>query len=324
MENSAAATGIEYWLRWQVLLCALIFVLPTAIAVRLLRKRRGGGDPVDLWSPCWRNLHPRWLLYYRAFAFVAMAYLLYQTVAAFGFFVFFFYTQWTFALVMLYFAIATIVSIRGCRIHANKPIQTGEKDKFLKKDAEKINNKAKSNSALKQKKSKGFIKLEVDRTRIPDEKLGFLENLLQIIYQTSAGAVMLTDIVFWCLLLPFMSGENFQLTLLIGCMHSVNAVFLIIESALNRMPFTWFGIVYLVLWSVSYVVFQWVIHACCVAWWPYPFLDLSTPWAPLWYLGLALVHIPFYGLYILLTKAKQAAFSRLFPHAFLRSNQFQI
>lgn len=36
------------------------------------------------------------------------------------------------------------------------------------------------------------------------------KNVLQ---QTSAGAIMLTDIVFWCLLLPFMLGESFQLTL---------------------------------------------------------------------------------------------------------------
>ncbi|XP_057776303.1 uncharacterized protein LOC130995171 [Salvia miltiorrhiza] len=86
MENSGAVEGIEYWLQWQVLLCA--------------------------------------------FAFIAMAYLLYETVAAFGFFVFFFYTQWTFALVVVYFAIATVVSIRGCR---RKPIQTGEKDNLLKK-----------------------------------------------------------------------------------------------------------------------------------------------------------------------------------------------
>lgn len=55
--------------------------------------------------------------------------------------------------------IATVVSIRGCKVHARKPIhQTGEKDKFLKKDSE---------------------------DRRPDEKLGFLENLLQIIYQVS-------------------------------------------------------------------------------------------------------------------------------------------
>ncbi|XP_041994369.1 uncharacterized protein LOC121744784 isoform X2 [Salvia splendens] len=184
-------------------------------------------------------------------------YLLYQTVAALGFIVFFFYTQWTFVLVLVYFGIATLVSIRGC----TKPVENES-----------------------------------------DEKLGFLEHLMQIIYQTSAGAVMLTDIVFWCLLLPFMLGESFQLTLLIGSMHSVNAVFLILESALNRMPFTWFGLIYFILWSCSYVVFQWAIHACCVK----------------WYLALALVHIPFYGLYVWLTKAKHKAFSTWFPNAFMR------
>ncbi|XP_047981933.1 uncharacterized protein LOC125223028 [Salvia hispanica] len=276
MENAGAAEGVGYWLQWQVLLSALVCVIPTVVAIRFLRRIGGGSDPVksaDLWSPCWRNLHPRWLLFYRAFAFTSMAYLLYQTVAALGFIVFFFYTQWTFVLVLVYFGIATLISIQGC-------MKPGEKES--------------------------------------DEKLGFLEHLMQIIYQTSAGASMITDIVFWCLLLPFMLGESFQLTLLIGSMHSVNAVFLILESALNRMPFTWFGLIYFILWSCSYVVFQWAIHACCVKWWPYPFLDLSTPWAPLWYLALALVHVPFYGLYVWLTKAKHKAFSTWFPNAFMR------
>ncbi|KAL2239094.1 UNVERIFIED_CONTAM: hypothetical protein Sindi_1101100 [Sesamum indicum] len=223
--------------------------------------------------------------------------------------------RWTFALVMVYFALATIVSIQGCRIYARKPLaQTGERDKFIKKDSEDIDSGKPSVS--KQRKSKGVIKLEFHHNPTPTEQLGFLENLLQIIYQTCAGAAMLTDIVFWCLLLPFMTGEDFQLTLLIGCMHSVNAVFLILESALNRLPFTWFGLVYFVLWSCAYVVFQWVLHACCFTWWPYPFFDLSTPWAPLWYLALGLVHIPCYGLYVLLKKAKNAAFSTMFPQKF--------
>ncbi|KAL0420171.1 UNVERIFIED_CONTAM: hypothetical protein Sradi_1430600 [Sesamum radiatum] len=323
MKNKETALGLEYWLQWQVLVSALILLLTTVVSVLLLRKRgseeRGSLKPTDFWTPCWRNLHPRWLLFYRAFAFIAMAYLLYQTVAAFGFFVFFFYTQWTFALVMVYFALATIVSILGCRIYARKPLaQIGERDIFIKKDSEDINSGKRSVS--KEKKIKGFIKLEFQHNPTPNEQLGFLENLLQIIYQTSAGAAMLTDLVFWCLLLPFMTGKDFQLTLLIGCMHSVNAVFLILESALNRLPFTWFGLVYFVLWSCAYVVFQWVLHACCFTWWPYPFFDLSTPWAPLWYLALGLVHIPCYGLYVLLKKAKNAAFSRIFPRKFVRSN----
>ncbi|KAL8544789.1 hypothetical protein ACS0TY_005129 [Phlomoides rotata] len=301
---------LDYWLQWQVLVCAVIIVLPTAIAIAigLLRKRSTAGPkPVDMWSPCWRYLHPRWLLFYRAFAFVTMAFLLYQTVAAFGFFVFFFYTQWTFALVMIYFALSTIVSIRGCKIHARKSTpQTGEGDKFLKKDAQETNNGTTSKS----------------NSDPDDDQLGFLENLLQMVYHACAGAVILTDVVFWGLLLPFMSGENFQLTLLIGCMHSVNAVFLILESALNRLQFTWFGLVYFVLWSSAYIIFHWGLHACCLTWWPYPFLDLSTSSAPLWYLALTLVHLPCYGLYVWLTKAKHAAFSRMFPHAFVRSTQF--
>ncbi|GER28189.1 glutamate--tRNA ligase 1 [Striga asiatica] len=63
---------MESW-QWQVPVCALIFILPTAIAIRLLLKRTGGGggratmEPSDLWATCWRSLHPRWLLLYRAF-----------------------------------------------------------------------------------------------------------------------------------------------------------------------------------------------------------------------------------------------------------------
>ncbi|CAI9279958.1 unnamed protein product [Lactuca saligna] len=53
--------------------------------------------------------------------------------------------------------------------------------------------------------------------------------------QTCAGAVVLTDLVFWCLILLFQSGDGFKLTLLIGCMHSLNAVFLLLDSALNNL-----------------------------------------------------------------------------------------
>nr|GLL37147.1 uncharacterized protein LOC109182898 isoform X1 [Ipomoea trifida] len=111
MENLEAVVGIGYWLRWQVVVCALILILPATIALRLLRSRHK--DPIDpshFWVPRWGALHPSWLLFYRAFAFASMALLLYQTVATFGFFVFFFYTQWTFALVMVYFA-GTLIKV---------------------------------------------------------------------------------------------------------------------------------------------------------------------------------------------------------------------
>ncbi|BAF22431.2 Os07g0658100 [Oryza sativa Japonica Group] len=53
--------------------------------------------------------------------------------------------------------------------------------------------------------------------------------------------------------------------------------------------------------------------------WPYPFLDLSSSGAPLWYLAMAIVHIPCFFLYWSIVKAKQTYFPRLFPHAYVRN-----
>nr|GEU45026.1 hypothetical protein CTI12_AA038770 [Tanacetum cinerariifolium] len=296
---------LEYWLQWQVFLCAIIFILPTIISIKFILTKNPQTHTIGyhhLWMPCWNNLHPLWLLVFRFFSFVSMAWLLYQTVMSFGIFVFYFYTQWTFLLVTIYFALGTIISAHGCWMHSKEhgpPNQ--ERDKFLKKDSSpKVNEASQHN-----------------HTQV-NQEAGFWGNLMQNLYQTCAGAVVLTDIVFWCLLLPFQTGDNFKLTLLIGCMHSVNAVFLLLDSALNSLQFSWLGLTYFILWSSTYIVFQWVMHACCFKWWPYPFLELDTPWAPMWYFGIALFHLPCYGVFVWLVKAKVSMFSKMFPRAFIR------
>ncbi|RZB82896.1 hypothetical protein D0Y65_031812 [Glycine soja] len=38
--------------------------------------------------------------------------------------------------------------------------------------------------------------------------------------------------------------------------------------------------------------------------WPYPFLELNNKWAPIWYLCLAVIHAPCYGVYYLIVRAK--------------------
>lgn len=104
-----SALGLDYWLQWQVFVCALIFIIPTTIALRfIINKRRKENEPIiikstDLWIPCWRNLHPIWLLSFRASALVAMAFMIYQTVVNLGFFVFLFYTQYFFLLHFIVF-----------------------------------------------------------------------------------------------------------------------------------------------------------------------------------------------------------------------------
>ncbi|XP_058083344.1 uncharacterized protein LOC131231229 isoform X2 [Magnolia sinica] len=309
--------GFGYWIRWQVPVCALIFIVPTAASMVLISKRkRDRLNGLDLWIPCWRKLHPLWLLIYRATAFVSMSWLLYQMVSVDGAFVFYFYTQWTFTLVIVYFALGTVISAHGCWMYSNHLMENEESGGFLKTDSE-----SKSTTAtFRTNKIRGTIKVQSRHQQEEIERrAGFWGYLMQSIYQTCAGAAMLTDIVFWGLIVPFLSIEHFSLNMLMGCMHVLNALFLLLDTALNSMPFPWFRLAYFVLWSCLYVIFQWVLHACGFTWWPYPFLELSTPWAPLWYFCLALVHIPCYGFYAIIVKLKNSTFPRLFPHAYIKS-----
>jgi len=100
MEKSEAepvARGLGYFLKWQTPVCALIIVIPAVVAAILIRKRfRRTYEPLNfnnLWVPCWRKLHPRWLLIYRTLVFFTMAWLLYHMVLLSGLFAFYFYTQ---------------------------------------------------------------------------------------------------------------------------------------------------------------------------------------------------------------------------------------
>ncbi|KAE8727569.1 hypothetical protein F3Y22_tig00005459pilonHSYRG00292 [Hibiscus syriacus] len=271
------ASIFVYYTEWQVPVCALIIVAPSVLALHVISKVKT--DPLflnDLWKPQWRKLNPCWLLFYRAFAFICMSRILFEVVVLEGgAFAFYFYTQWTFALVMIYFALGTVFSAYGCWVCLNTPLpENGDRDVFLRGDVEE--NGRYAQDEFQQSAYANYI----------------------------SGAVILTDIVFWCVLVPFLSKSSLGLNMLMGSMHSLNAVSLILDTLLNS------------LWSCLYVVFQWVLHASGFTWWPYPFLELNTPWAPLWYFALALVHIPCYGMYALIVKAKNSILPKLFPRAF--------
>uniref|UniRef100_A0A803M7A7 Uncharacterized protein n=1 Tax=Chenopodium quinoa TaxID=63459 RepID=A0A803M7A7_CHEQI len=382
------------------------------------------------WSSCWSGLHPAYLVVFRLLSLSALAFFLAWDIHHWGPSIFIYYTEWTYSLTMMYFAIGTVISAHGCWLlhkHNNNdtpclqespgrgrvdlediptttsnlnygkqqtpgfwgylmqityqisggaviltdiifwciiapassntrlgltlvaisfskavntsgssligtiisaqgcfmsaekgPATSAGKDKFLKNDSDGNESAA----ALGSNKGEGSNTLQNHDSNDEAGGVGFLGSLMLIVYQISAGASMLTDLVFWCILVPMMAGKQFELTLLIGFIHSLNAVFLVIDSLLNALPFQWFGFTYFILWSVTYITFQWILHACGFTWWPYPFLELSTPWAPLWYLGMAVIHVPCYAVYIMLVKAKNSIFSKLFPRAFVRSHQW--
>ncbi|GLT42689.1 hypothetical protein SLA2020_166760 [Shorea laevis] len=314
MSDSDIEGHPRYFLRWQAALCGLIIVTPLAIAVYFIKKFKA--EPLyldDLCKSQWRKLSPRWLLCCRALAFICMTLILSKTVASAGADSLYFYTQWTFALVTIYFALGTTVSAYGCLVCSNGPPSgNGAMKRDVQEGADMMGDSLTSG----EKEVRGKTKLQSQYAgEVIQRRAGFWGYLMQILYQICGGAVVLTDIVNWCVLVPFSSGP---VDLLDVCTHTLNAVFLLVDTALNSMPFPWFRFAYFVLWSCLYIFFQWVVHACCISWWPYDFLLLNTPWAPLWYFALSVAHIPCYGIYALIVKAKNSILPRLFPNAFLR------
>ncbi|XP_039127628.1 uncharacterized protein LOC120263720 isoform X3 [Dioscorea cayenensis subsp. rotundata] len=229
-----------------------------------------------------------------------------------------YYTEWTFTLVIIYFVIGACISAHGCWIYSKYHHPDNEETNgFLNGNVEEHSSVT---LTYRTKQNRNMTKLQKYlEQEDKDQRAGFWGYAMQVIYQTSAGAVVLTDVVFWGLLVPLLS-EHFKVNLIMASMHSVNAIFLLIDTALNSMSFPWFRMAYFILWSCAYVSFQWILHACGFTWWPYPFLELDTPWAPLWYLCMALVHIPCYGFFVLVVKAKNSFLSKFFPNAYIRSD----
>ncbi|KAK8654415.1 hypothetical protein V6N13_128383 [Hibiscus sabdariffa] len=194
--------------------------------------------------------------------------------------------------------LGTGISAYGCWVCLSTPLpENAASAEFLKVEMGEC--RIANSATCHVKNVWGKIKLQSHYAQEEfQRRAGFWGYLMQTIYQTCAGAVILTDLVFWLVIVPFLSNSHLGLNMLMGCMHTVNAVFLILDTLLNSL---------------------WVLHACGFTWWPYPFLELNTPWAPLWYFVLALVHIPCYAIYALIVEAKNSIFPRLFPHDFVRS-----
>ncbi|KAK7397005.1 hypothetical protein VNO78_18169 [Psophocarpus tetragonolobus] len=278
---------------------------------------RGHVSTSQLWTSCWPPLNPFCLLSTRFISFLIMLLFLRWDILKYDASVFLYYTEWTFTLVTVYFALGTVISAYGSWKFFNKPfIHNGAKSGFLRRDVEET--MSTNLITYQEKEAKDSIKLE---SLYVEEEFqqgaGFWGYVMQTIYQTCAGAVILTDIVFWCVILPFLSISPLTLSPLMGCMHALNAFLLLVDTALNNLPFPWFRISYFVLWSCGYVIFQWVIHAFGFKWSPYPFLELNNKWTPIWYLCLAVIHVPCYGVYYLIVRAKNTFLLRVFPQPFL-------
>ncbi|KAK1376573.1 UPF0641 membrane protein like [Heracleum sosnowskyi] len=321
---SADTNTLSYWLNWRFFLCA-IWVFSSVVAATMIiwkyetfsmsktRRRRDGQETIgylyrdEAWRTCSKAIHPGWLLAVRMIAFLVLFAMLSFNIFIDGGHIFYYYTLWTFALVTLYFGIGSSFSIYGCFYCFNEV--ENDRDDTAGLDVEHstymtptyAENADLSNMAI------SLVSREEPSVRRSADIWGFV---FQVIFQVCAGAVMLTDIIFWFVIYPFLTPKDYKLNFLKASMHSLNAAFLIADIMLNRLRFPFFRIAYFVQFTSIYVIFQWTIHACVSMKWPYQFLDLSSPYAPIWYLANGLVQLPGYGIIFLIVRTKHVCLSR--------------
>ncbi|XVE85104.1 hypothetical protein DITRI_Ditri17bG0065200 [Diplodiscus trichospermus] len=176
--------------------------------------------------------------------------------------IFYFYTQWTFTLVTIYFGFGSAISIYGCRKHCGKVGGHRAYQISLDSDHGTYVPPTLGKTADVSNQSKHF---DAHGAPYHPPLARAWTYAFQIIYQTCAGAVMLIDSVFWLILFPTLTSKRL-----------------------------WFEF--------------------CK--WPYPFLDLSSSYASLWYLGVGVMHIPCYGIFALIIKLKEFSLSRSFPDSY--------
>ncbi|XP_071915648.1 uncharacterized protein [Coffea arabica] len=287
-------TTLSYWLNWRVLLCAILVLTPMAVAFYLIWKyERPTKDSCsdrealhdersrilwndEAWRPCLKEIPPSFLMVYRVIAFCLLLVALSFDVAVHGGELFYYYTQWTFTLVTIYFGLGSVLSLYGfCKDNRmnnkvnDRIVEDTEKGLYMPLACEGTSNgKVGGNLDYKGKSNTPC-------------SAALWCNLFQILFQMTAGAVMLTDSVYWVVIFPFLSIEDYEMSLLTVLAHSLNLILLLGDTALNSLHFPWFRISYFILWTGIYVIFEWTIHACLPLWWPYPFLDLSARYAPI-------------------------------------------
>nr|XP_027101814.1 uncharacterized protein LOC113722789 isoform X3 [Coffea arabica] len=236
---------------------------------------------------------PSFLMVYRVIAFCLLLVALSFDVAVHGGELFYYYTQWTFTLVTIYFGLGSVLSLYGfCKDNRmnnkvnDRIVEDTEKGLYMPLACEGTSNgKVGGNLDYKGKSNTPC-------------SAALWCNLFQILFQMTAGAVMLTDSVYWVVIFPFLSIEDYEMSL--NFLNQHFHLFVLNELETHFQHFPWFRISYFILWTGIYVIFEWTIHACL----------------PLWYLLAAVLHVPCYSIFALIVKLKEYALSRWYSQSY--------
>ncbi|XP_061955218.1 uncharacterized protein LOC133677272 isoform X5 [Populus nigra] len=235
-------TTLSYWLNWRVLLCAIWVFTPMVVAFFLIRKYeclgscKGktqqevahslcGNQP---WRSCLNQIHPIWLLAYRLLSFSLLLPILIAKVSRNGFVMFYYYTQWTFTSVTIYFGFGSLLSIYGCYLYH----KTGFYEPHVGRDTEQgyympLPHGDRANELEKRKSSEPPEQIH------SSQAASICCYLFQVIFQMTAGAVMLTDSIYWIIIFPFLTMRDYSLDFSMFFFMSVNSEYAYTQCCLT-------------------------------------------------------------------------------------------
>ncbi|XWS44156.1 hypothetical protein CRYUN_Cryun15aG0020400 [Craigia yunnanensis] len=313
----------------------------------------------DVWRPCLQEIHPFWLLSYRVFAFTFTLASNVFKVDANGGGIFYYYTQWTFTLVTIYFGVCLLIFFFQSFVAMFFLLQRPQyPDDCMQYDFHLIfavRNNALHLRVLPASKDEQRKALNPQETCDVSQAACLSTYLSQVIFQMNAGAVMLTDFIYWSIIYPFLIIKDYNWNFMTVKMHTLNVILLLGDTALNclvnicrfsscfmvtaslfiitalsyiylsiylsifQLPFSGsLGLGFLTL-SYGRVLMSFFSGSFMLVsqfGGPYPFLDLSSPNAPLWYCFLAFMHLPCYGLFALIVNTRHYLLSKWFPQSY--------
>ncbi|XP_020226929.1 uncharacterized protein LOC109808359 isoform X2 [Cajanus cajan] len=215
-------TSLSYWLNWRFYLCAVIVLLSMVLAFLVIWKHKGSrlfrsvkgenqqdgtlsGD--EAWKPCLKEIHPVCLLAFRVIAFSSLLATLIAKIHINSGSIFFYYTQWTFTLVTIYFGCASVLSMYGCYQH--KKSSTVINVNIARMDAEHgpyMPLLHQDSTNLSRMEDLADPHAEIHKNQVAP----IWSYIFQILFQMNAGAVMLTDSVYWFIIFPFLTLRDYD------------------------------------------------------------------------------------------------------------------
>ncbi|OQR86210.1 hypothetical protein ACHHYP_20504 [Achlya hypogyna] len=126
--------------------------------------------------------------------------------------------------------------------------------------------------------------------------------ILSLVFDVCLPMAFFVALVFWSLL--YYPGVEFDLAS--DVQHGLNALCFAIEFAWNDRVLTARHAPHVSLWPLIYFLFIWLSHDTLFdGGWPYDFMVLERPSAPLWYLGMFLTQAVLFQIALVASRYKQ-------------------